>query len=105
MMSKWLVMAIGPSELPYPRVVLMGVDGLLSAKFTCSFHTYEFFCLLQGAGMKGFLKEGIAGAYMVQRLLQIACQSIGFNGQKRQIGERGWLGHLLGSSLNISFEF
>lgn len=59
---------------------------------------FFFFFLLQGAGMKGFLKEGIAGAYIVQRLTQIACQSIGFNGQERQIGERGWLGHLLGSS-------
>lgn len=81
-------MAIGPSQLPYPRVVLMGADGMLSAKFTCSLHTDTFFCLLQRAGMKGFLKEGITGAYIVQRLIQIACQSIGFDGQERQNGER-----------------
>lgn len=43
MIRKWLVMAIGPSQLPYSRLVLMGVDGLLSAKFTCSFHTDTFF--------------------------------------------------------------
>lgn len=43
MMRKWVVMAIGPSQLPYLRVVLMGADGLLSAKFTCSLHTDAFF--------------------------------------------------------------
>lgn len=37
--------------------------------------------------MKGFLKEGITGAYVVQRLIQIACQSIRFDGQERQSGE------------------
>lgn len=38
--------------------------------------------------MKGFLKEGIIGAYVVQGLIQIANQSIGFDRQERQIGQR-----------------
>lgn len=43
MMRKWLVMVIGPSYLPHPREVLMGVNGLLSARFPYSLHMDNFF--------------------------------------------------------------
>lgn len=81
-------MASGPSQLPYLKVVLMGVDVFLSDTFACFLHTDTFFSPLAVSRSERLLKEGTTGAFIVQRLIQIACQSVGFDRKEKQIGEK-----------------
>lgn len=80
-------MTFGSCQLPYLRIVLIAVDGFLSAKFACFLHTDTFSPLAVSRSERLF-KEGITGACIVQRLIKIACQSIEFDRQERQIGEK-----------------